>query len=287
MRALLITCPLLFGACATAGQPGAGGDDDPGGDGGVGTDAGSGTDDAPCDDSDNDGACAAVDTCPGADDRIDTDSDTVADGCDLCPGADDRVDADNNQVPDCTQAMTATFTVKVVNGNYWRGWISRSGTSVGHNPTLDNTFTGETSPTSVLNSYFVFSLAGLSATTVVDVKLRLEVYHFEDAVDQTGTETISVWDVTSPPDQVEGSSGTVAIHDDLQSGIQYGTFPVKVTDVNTVLEIPLDADAAAGVKAKAGQDFAIGLHNDTAPGYVLFSQQSEARTHELVVRYLP
>jgi hypothetical protein len=184
------------------------------------------------------------------------------------------------------QLLTKTIPVKQVGTNYWRGWISKSGTSSGHSP-VDNTFTGETSPGNDLDSYLVFPLTGITASQVVDATLHLQVYSYTG----DATETISVWDVTTPPDQLESTPGTVAIHDDLETGIKYGSFTVKATDVSsnpaTYLTIPLNADAASGVKARLGQDFAIGMSMDTVPGYVLFSSNSEPETLELVIHYNP
>lgn len=291
MRGILaLTVCLVACAQAGSGSPNGTGDDESTLDGGptgnrdanTGSGTGSGQ---TCPDTDGDGVCNADDKCAGFDDNVDTDADTVADGCDQCPGRDDRVDANMNGMPDCTEAQTKTFTVKVVNGNYWRGWISLSGTSASHQPTLDNTFTGGISGTPIYNSYFVFPLTGFTASTILDVTLRLQVQGFE--MGNNDTETISVWDVTTPSDQVENTAGSAAIHQDLQSGIKYGMFDAKATDIGNVLTTVLNADAAAGVKAHLGQDFTIGCHLDTFPGYLLFSSNSEVQTHELVVRYLP
>ena len=78
-----------------------------------------------------------------------------------------------------------------------------------------------------------------------------------------------------------------AIFQDLQSGTSYGTFTVTPANVDNVIEIPLNASAKTDVKAKIGQDFAVGFHLDTTDGYVLWSNNSEARIHELVVTYRP
>lgn len=185
------------------------------------------------------------------------------------------------------QVLTKTFTVKLVGTNYWRGWIQKNvgaGTA-SHDPALDNTFTGEISPGVDLDSYMVFPLTGITASNVIDATLRLEVQGFE--MGNATTETLSVWDVTTPADQVENTTNSVAIHDDLETGTKYGMFTAKATDVGTILTIPLNAAAATDIKAKIGQDFTIGMSMDTVPGYVLFSSNNETRTHELVIHYNP
>ncbi|HEY4183077.1 MAG TPA: hypothetical protein VGM90_39915 [Kofleriaceae bacterium] len=182
------------------------------------------------------------------------------------------------------QVLSKTFAVKMVGAHYWRGWISKQGTTAGRS-SVDNTFTGEISPGYDLDSYLVFPLTGITASQVIDATLRLQVQGFEG--NNTSTETISVWDVTTPADVLDTTPGTVAIHDDLETGVKYGMFPTKATDVGTVLTIPLDAAAATDIKAKIGQDFAIGMSMDTVPGYVLFSSNSEAETLELVIHYNP
>ncbi|CAN5916810.1 hypothetical protein BH11MYX2_BH11MYX2_16480 [soil metagenome] len=254
MRGILALSAALLAGCASATSPGSGSaDDQPGADatggGGGGDDAGSGSG--------------------------------------LGSGLGTVADAAVDSMPDAppVQPLTKTFTVKIVGTNYWRGWIEKSGTTSSHMPTLDNTFTGETAPGNDLDSYFVFPLTGITASQVIDATLRLQVQGFEGG--NASTETLSVWDVTTPADQVENTAGSVAIHDDLETGIKYGMFPASATDVGTVLTIPLNASAATDIKAKIGQDFTIGLSMDTVPGYVLFSSNSEVETHELVIHYLP
>lgn len=237
-----------------------------------------------CLDTDLDGVCNHIDKCPGADDLMDTDMDTVADGCDDCPGMDDRIDGNGNQIPDCTELMTAMIDVKKVGSNYWRGWYNASGA---HTTVNDNTITGLNGNVNY-NSYFVFTL-NLTANTVQSVTLELEkeAYSSSDA-----TETVSMWDVTTPAATLEANAANATVglqtHNDLGSGITYGTGMVPMAGASgTVVSLPLNAAAATAVKAALGQDFAIGVHVDTQPGWVRFSMQDETRVARLVIRYLP
>ncbi len=271
---------VLAGGCAAAGVPGPGGGGDDNGNNPV--DAFVVVPPDACPDSDNDGACNNVDKCPGFDDRLDTDADTVADGCDKCPMADDRIDVNMNQIPDCTEVMTRTIDVKKVGADYWRGWHTAGGAS--HTSGNDNTLTG-TSGTTVYNSYFVFSLAGFTATTITDVKLELEVESYAG----DANETISVWDVTTPSATVEASGTNATIFNDLGGGVKYGMATVTAASVSAVTPVPfpLSTQANTDVKAKLGGEFVVGVHSDNAPGYVRFSFTSEARIARLVIKYLP
>lgn len=270
-------CALLLIGCASAGVGNGGGDDDGGG---ATPDARVVTPPDACADDDNDGACNIDDLCPGADDRVDTDADTVADGCDRCQGQDDRVDVNMNMMPDCAEIMQRTVDLKIVNGNHWRGWFSS--TTARQMITNDNTITG-VSGGNTYNSYFVFPLAGVTASHIVDVTAELEL---ESLLGVTAA-TASVWDVTTPPAQLETTALNAAIFSDLQSGSMYATKTLVTADVGAVLSIPLSAQAAADLRTKLGQDFAIGVHNDTGAGYFRFSELQEPRVARLVIRYLP
>lgn len=279
---LYVIAPVVVfaAACAAAGVPAPGGDDT-----NSNTTMDASTRDAPpdaCPDTDNDGACNAVDKCPGHDDRMDTDADTVADGCDVCPGKDDRPDVNTNGTPDCAELMTRTIDVKKVGSNYWRGWQANTGAT--HDTANDNTVTGTVAGT-IYNSYFVFSLAGFTATTISEVKLELEVESYAG----DASEVASVWDVTTPSTTVETTGQSLAIHNDLGGGITYGMATLTAASVSTTTPVAfmLNAQAATDLKAKLGSELVVGVKLDAAPGYVRFSGAAEARIARLVVKYLP
>ncbi len=270
---------VLAGGCAAAGVPGPGtGDDNQN----TPVDAHETVPPDACVDSDNDGACNNVDKCIGFDDRIDTDADTVADGCDKCPMADDRIDINMNMMPDCAEVMTRTIDVKKVGADFWRGW--HTGGGVAHTNSNDNTLTG-TSGATVYNSYFVFSLAGFTASAITNVKLELEVESYAG----DANEVISVWDVSTPSSTVEASGTNATIFNDLGGGVKYGMATITAASVSatTPVAFPLAAQANTDLKAKLGGEFVVGLHSDNAPGYVRFSFTTEPRIARLVVTYLP
>jgi len=271
MRLLVL---VVVAGCASAGSESPG-DDTPIDDAMIESDA--------CLDTDLDGVCNHLDKCPGADDAVDTDMDTVADGCDDCPGFDDLVDGNGNQIPDCTELMTQMIDVKKVGANFWRGWYNATGS---HTTVNDNTITGDNGGTNY-NSYFVFNLS-FNATTVQSVTLEIEKESYSSS---DATETISTWDVTTPASTLEANASGAAgqnTHNDLGSGTTFGTGTIAMSAAaGTVISVPLNPAAATAVKTAIGQDFAIGVHVDTQPGWVRFSMSTEPRVARLVIKYLP
>lgn len=273
-----LSLALVLGACASAGKQDPTGnnpDAKPMADADLPPDA--------CPDTDNDGSCNDVDKCPGKDDRMDSDSDTVPDGCEKCPGMDDRIDMNNNMTPDCAELMTRTIDIKKVGTNYWRGW--HANVTATHDTANDNTITGTTGGV-IYNTYYVFPLAGVTATSIAEVKLELEMESYVG----DASEVISIWDVSTPAATVEQTAGVnVAIHNDLGTGHKYGmaTVTAASTGAATPVSFMLDAQAATDLKAKLGSDFVVGAHLDVTPGYVRFSAAQEARVARLVIKYLP
>lgn len=276
MRALLSAVLGITTACASATTPSAGGDDTSMGP----VDASVDVPPDACPDTDNDSACNLVDKCPGFDDRVDSDADTFADGCDRCPGADDRIDLNTNTTPDCTELMTRTIDVKKVGANHWRGWQSNSAT---HSSTNDNTITG-VSGAGTYNSYFVFSLAGFTATAIDSITLELELERYESG---DASESFTVWDVSTATTTLETTGANATIFNDLQTGMSYGTQMAAANQVTQILQVTLNAQARTDLKLRLGGEFAVGLHLDTAPGYIRFSAAEEIRVARLVVKYLP
>jgi hypothetical protein len=216
------------------------------------------------------------------DDRMDTDSDTVPDGCDRCPGIDDRIDTNMNGTPDCAELMTRTIDVKKEGTNYWRGWQANA--SATHTTGNDNTITGTTGGT-IYNSYFVFSLAGFSATTIAEVKLEIEMESYVG----DANEVLSIWDVTTPSSTVETTGLNVTVHNDLGTGMKYGMATVTSASVGAgnPVSFTLNAQANTDLKAKLGSEFVVGVHLDVTPGYVRFSAAQEPRIARIVVKYTP
>jgi hypothetical protein len=255
--------------------------------------------DAPCTDTDNDTVCDTADTCATGNDRLDGDNDTVANACDRCSGFDDRADADADTVPNgcdnCTDAddridenmngipdgcdlQTRILELKIVGTNKWRGWHSNV---ANHQSVNDYVIAGDLG-TSNYNGYLVFSAANFTAHSIksVTLELELELYQTPDA-----TETLSVWDVSTPTATLEADATSIPIYMDLMTGASYGTHTFAAAQVNTTMTIPLAPQAATDLQARLGQDFAIGVHLDTAPAWVRFSMD-EVRIQRLVVTYL-
>jgi len=236
-----------------------------------------------CFDTDNDGVCNVSDKCPGHDDMLDSDGDTVANGCDRCPSQDDRPDLNMNGLPDCAEVMSRTIDVKKVGTNYWRGWHANQ--TATHSSANDNTLAGTTGGTNY-NSYFVFSLAGFTASNITEVRLELEL---EAYVSADASETVSIWDVTTPSTTVETTALDLTVHNDLGTGHRYGMATVTAGSVGSSAPVSwtLDAQAATDLKAKLGGEFVVGVHLDATPGYVRFSAAAEARIARLVFKYTP
>lgn len=254
-----------------------------------------------CVDSDGDGVCNSIDKCangddrqdldadtvpnscdrcPANDDRLDADTDTVPDACDVCAGFDDTVDVNANMVPDGCDVQTRMINLKVVATNRWRGWHNHDPINNTYSHTTGNDYTNTgTSGTTVYNSYFVFPLTGFTAHSIVGVTLELEASAFST----DPTETVSVWDVSTVSATLEADGSDAARFTDLQTGNMYATHTFTAAGVQSMT---LNAQAAADVNAKLGNDFAVGVHLDTAPTWVIWGT-SDDRVARLVVRYLP
>jgi hypothetical protein len=185
-----------------------------------------------------------------------------------------------------------------------RGWWNATGE---HQPDNQNTFTGYIpAPTDAeFRSYFRFDLTGdvEDATVIESVTLRLE-YMPADFGNPAGgwftpdaTETYSIWDVSTDATTLDSEAnptlGTanVAVFTDIGTGTSYATGTLQETDQGTIITIPLNASAVAGVLAALGGSFAVGMTNDTIDttraendGF-RFANGNDSWTHQLVVRY--
>lgn len=186
-----------------------------------------------------------------------------------------------NSIEATFDAVVIAERVDVTLDAVHRGWWDDNGN---HTASNNNTFTGALSNGKILNSYFIFDLSAV--TGVVEyAMLRIEVerYFSTDLL-----EDLSIWDVGTDPVTLEADgTGNVAVFDDLQSGLTYGSFTVFAADEGKVLVIALNFQAVADLDAATGK-FAIGLHGTTIVNRasdegVRFSQFSEARIHQLVL----
>ncbi len=173
-----------------------------------------------------------------------------------------------------------------------RGWFNDSGA---HNPANKNTITGQNgSGTDLYHSFFVFDLAGVPTVSQATLRLELEEYFGPDP-----SETFDVYDVSATAAELgsvhlDGSASGLAIYADLGSGPTYAwEITVTPSDVGTVLEMTLGAQALTDINANLGGTFAVGLRlRDpyTLPSgdeAIRFSWSDEARIHELVLETGP
>jgi hypothetical protein len=176
-----------------------------------------------------------------------------------------QTDTDCNPIP---------HTFNAVN----RGWWKADGAHTSGN---NNTLTGQSS--SLYNSYFSFVLTGVTGTVIsAELVLEIESYTSPDA-----SETISVWDVSTPAATLEATGTSVPIYTDLMTGNTYGTSIVLSSEVGSLKTIPLSAQAVTDINAAMGGDFSVGCSNSTVVStgseWVRFSASSEARTHQLII----
>jgi hypothetical protein len=128
-----------------------------------------------------------------------------------------------------------------------------------HNPNIENYITGQF--LGVENrSFFVFDLSGVTGT-VQAATLRLfnpEVSEFlHGYVSPDPTETLSIYDVSTPAADLVTNAAGVAGFADLGSGALYGSQVVSAGDNGTVVEIALGSAAISDLN-NASTAFVLG-----------------------------
>jgi hypothetical protein len=110
-------------------------------------------------------------------------------------------------------------------------------------------------------SFFVFGLAGISGT-ITGATLNLynpEIDQLKGYVSPDPTETLSIFDVTTPIDTLTlGGVGLVSAFDDLGSGTAFGQQLVSAADNGTTIQLTLNAAALASLNASIGGSIAFG-----------------------------
>ncbi len=222
-----------------------------------------------CDDGD---PCTSPDSCSGGSCGPGAEVLTCSDGDQCCPE-----DCDKGDDSDCPEYE---IVLEAVN----RGWWNSLGD---HSSVNDNTLTGYYSPGNVpteYNSYFSFDLSSVSGLVVsATLLLELETFYGSDS-----SETLSVWDVSTPAATLEATGDDTSIFDDLQNGNSYGSYTAVPSEDGSILTIPLDAQAIADINAALGSAFSVGVHIDSLAKIeyleaLRFSAYNEARVHELVL----
>jgi len=138
-----------------------------------------------------------------------------------------------------------------------------------HTPGNQNYITGTF--TTERRSFFAFDLSSV-AGTVNSAKLRLfnpEVSAFLHGYSSPDpTETLNIYDVTTPAANIIDSTAGVAGFNDLGSGTLFGTQTVSAADNGFVVEIVLNADAIAALNARGSGLFVFGgaLSTISGPG---------------------
>jgi hypothetical protein len=138
------------------------------------------------------------------------------------------------------------------------GWIASTGN---HDPTNPNYIVGECSSCSnpAFNDYFRFDLSnvGVEITSAV-----LSVGNGEGYA-AGPLSMLSLFDVTSPLSSLDlgrprNDAGGIAIFDDLQSGVLYGSRAITGVVLNSQVDTDLNLAAVAALNAARGGQFAIG-----------------------------
>jgi hypothetical protein len=205
---------------------------------------------------------------------------------------------------EAAQATSFTFTTSQseftpgVRNQGWWGSPNRPNT----NTTNENYLVGTLGAGNrfVHRNFFTFDLSSLSPTeTIESVTLQLTRFN-ASTVDPT--ETLGLFDVTTPADRLNNNQGTNAnIFADLGTGTSYGEFVVNTTTgtPEDILSFELNQAAIADIQSRAGQTglngfFSIGgallSISRTAGNEFLFSYNSNSNVggvQRLVVTTVP
>ena len=174
----------------------------------------------------------------------------------------------------CANAQAAVVTRDAIN----QGRFTSDGQ---HNTGQYNTLTGYI-PSRRYNAFFLFDLASLSGTVnSANLLLELEQFVNDDLNPPVNPSlTFEVFDVSSTPAELDDtypftSVQGMAIHNDLGSGNLYATRLVYQSEVGSVLNVTLNAQAIADIQANLSGVFAVGLRlqdPDTATHILRFGE---------------
>jgi hypothetical protein len=148
------------------------------------------------------------------------------------------------------------------------GWYKADGVSNGI--VNHNYVTGFLNPREH-RSFFVFDLAGISEPIV---SASLVAFNppapdglFDGFFSVHPSETVTLFDVSTPLDLLTAGSAGVAAFADLGTGTVYGARTVTSADNGTFVEFTLNAAALAGLNASLGGYFALGGAVTTLAGF--------------------
>jgi hypothetical protein len=195
----------------------------------------------------------------------------------------EKVDLDR-MAGDAKDEMT-TYSLTLIEKD--RGWWQENM----HYPDIQYAFHGFSGVT-VYNAYVAFDLSGVTGP-VIGAKLRLKVDWYQSP---DSFESDSIWDISHlallDSDSAENSSDTnLAIFQDLQSGIQFGTVTILSTDLGAIVETILNNSGVAAINGALGGAFAVGFHTDTVTytpyeAETLRFESSDSMINELVLTVL-
>lgn len=185
---------------------------------------------------------------------------------------------------DAMDGMT-TYSLTLIEKD--RGWWLENL----HYPDIQYAFHGFSGVTTY-NAYIAFDLSGVTGP-VIGAKLRLNVDWYQSA---DSSETDSIWDISHlallDSDSAGNSSNiNLAIFQDLQSGVQFGTVTVFSTDLGKTVETILNDSGVAAINGALGGAFAVGFHTESVTNTpnepeTLRFESSDAMVNELVLTIL-
>jgi hypothetical protein len=160
------------------------------------------------------------------------------------------------------------------------GWYTQTGE---HVLTNTNTWTGTDGSGTYRNSFYNFNVSVLSGKTITSVVLTfLSNNGFYASTDSF--ETLQIWDVNTTP----GFSSSVAVYNDLMSGVKYGQINVACSSGLRMQQINISLDSLSFNDILADSFFSVGAHlSSLTSGYnqVLWSASSMVPAARLTVEY--
>jgi hypothetical protein len=133
------------------------------------------------------------------------------------------------------------------------GWYTNSGAT--NQPGGTNYITGLCSNCGgdLFRDFFVFAIPAEIAITSASLNVNTYVY---DSVNPT--ETLSLFDVTTPFNTLVGGTGGLAAYNDLGSGVVYGSRVYTAADQNLFRSFSLNAAALSAIQQSSGGSFIMG-----------------------------
>lgn len=141
------------------------------------------------------------------------------------------------------------------------------------------------------NAFFMFDLSSVvDPVTSATLELELEQYYWPG---QTAVE-VDVYEVLTPAstvtaDHVYGIEG-IAIHEDLQDGLVFGSATVMGSDVGSIVSFTLNSSAIDHINSMLGGQVVFGLHTDTTGDiydHIRWSEGGDVRHHQLELLTTP